>query len=304
MILQGQILHGINNIYTVQSSGTQYECRIKGKVLKGTGVVYKPLAAGDYVAFVSDGPLVYKGMITERLPRKSEYSRWNRKRNAPQVIAANFDILVIVASVDQPPFRPRFVDRLLVMSDPLIETVLVLNKADKKIPDQFLERMEDYGKAGYRYLLTSAETGNGMGELAARIRNKTAVFAGQSGVGKSTILNVLFPDLSLRTGGISEKYNRGRHTTNYSRLIPVEGYSVIDTPGIREIEVFGIEPQDLVFRFPEFVPFSRKCFYPSCLHREEPGCGVREAVREGVIHHDRYASYRKILSDIRKTSGY
>ncbi len=304
MILQGQVLYGINNIYTVESGSMRYECRIKGKILKSTETVYNPIAAGDCISFEIDDSSPGKGMITERSSRTSEYSRWNRKRNAPQVIAVNFDLLVIIASVDQPPFRPRFVDRILAMADPLIETVLVLNKSDQEISAQVSERMDDYKRIGYDYLLTSAKNGKGIDNLKSRIKFKTAVFAGQSGVGKSTLLNAMFPELHLRVGEISEKYNRGRHTTNYARLIPMNQYSIIDTPGIREIEVFNIEPSDLVFRFPEFVPFSRNCFYPSCLHREEPGCSVTEAVKNGQIHKDRYFSYIKILSDIMKKNRY
>ncbi len=154
MILQGQVLYGINNIYTVKNGSMRYECRIKGKILKGTETVYNPLAAGDYVSFETDTASPEKGMITERSSRTSEYSRWNRKRNAPQVIAANFDLLVIVASVDKPPFRPRFIDRILVMSDPQVETVLILNKSDQKMSPHITERMDDYKRVGYDYLFT------------------------------------------------------------------------------------------------------------------------------------------------------
>ncbi len=304
MILQGQVLFGINNIYTVLSAEKEYECRIKGKILRGRDIVYNPLAAGDFVLFEIESPSLSYGMITEKLPRKSEYARWNKKRNAPQIIAANFDILVVVASVKKPPFRPRFIDRILVMADSPSESLLVLNKTDQGISGQLERRMEDYKRIGYKCMHSSAKSGEGINPLKKLIKGKVAVFAGQSGVGKSTLLNTMFPSLHLRIGEISEKYNRGRHTTNYARLIPLGDYEIIDTPGIREIEVFDIIPSELAFRFPEFIPFIGKCFYPSCLHRDEPECSIREAVKRGDIHEDRYSSYRRILKDIMEKNPY
>ncbi len=298
MILDGHVLSGINNIYTVRTDSGIYECRIKGKVLKDTGEVYNPIAAGDFVKFETDDYSSDSGMIVERLERKSEYSRWNKKRNSPQIIAANFDILIIVASVDKPPFRPRFIDRILVMADSDIDVLIVLNKSDYGINEDILKRMDDYKRVGYDYLLTSVNKKEGIEVLKEKIDTKIAVFAGQSGVGKSSLLNLMFTGLDLRTGEISLKHNRGRHTTNYARLLFIKNYGIIDTPGIREIEVFGVEAGDLTFRFPEFIPFSRKCFYQSCLHLEEPECGVKKAVIEGKIHPDRYESYLRILKDI------
>lgn len=302
--MEGQVLFGINNIYTVTHRKNIYQCRIKGKILKSDYIEYNPIAAGDRVLFKIESCDDVRGMIHERLQRKAEYVRWNKKRNAPQVIAANFNRLVIVTSVDQPPFRPRFIDRVLVMADSGTEILIVLNKLDKDVPSSILLRMNDYDRIGYDVVFTSAKSGKGIAALKKKIDSGVSVFAGQSGVGKSTLLNTLFHDLTLTTGCVSEKYNRGRHTTNYARLIQTDEYAVIDTPGIREIEVFDIESRDLVFHFPEFIRFNHKCFFPSCLHRDEPGCAVKKAVKDGEILSDRYDSYVRILNDIEKKSEY
>lgn len=304
MILQGQVLFGINNIYTVIHRKNIYQCRIKGKILKSDYIEYNPIVAGDRVLFKIESSDDDRGMIHERLPRRVEYVRWNKKRNAPQAIAVNFTRLVIVTSVDQPPFRPRFIDRVLVMAASGVEILIVLNKSDKDVPSSIVVRMDDYKRIGYQVVFTSATSGKGIASLKKKISSGVSVFAGQSGVGKSTLLNTLFQDLTLSIGDVSEKYNRGRHTTNYARLIKTDEYAVIDTPGIREIEVFDIESRDLVFHFPEFIPFNTQCFFPSCLHRDEPDCAVKQAVKEGEILPDRYESYVRILNGIENKGGY
>ena len=298
MIITGRVLWGINNIYSVKHDGTQLECRIKGKVLKNAANEYNPLAAGDLVIVETKGSDSGKGLILERLERQSFYSRWNKKRNAPQIIAANFDVLVAVASVDNPPFRPRFIDRVLVMADPGTEIIIVVNKTDKEMSGDIAVRLEKYRELGYTCLTVSALERTGLEDLKSLIEGKTAVFFGQSGVGKSSLLNVLFPGIDLKVGEVSVKYNRGRHTTNFARLIYSRETGIIDTPGVREIEIFGINPQDLQFRFPDIAPYVGKCRYPSCLHLEEPQCSVKDAVSEGKIHSDRYESYVRILKGI------
>ncbi len=298
MIVEGRILWGINNIYSVKCGNKTLECRIKGKVLKNAANEYNPLSAGDMVKVETEGSDSGKGLIFERLERKTSYFRWNKKRNAPQIIAANFDLLVVVASVENPPFRPRFVDRVLVMADTAAETLIVVNKADNEMPVDLLARLKNYRELGYDCLTTSAKEGIGIDLLKNRIEGKTSVFFGQSGVGKSSLLNVLFPGIELKVGGISVKYKRGRHTTNFAQLIYSGETGIVDTPGVREIEIFGIDPGELQFRFPEMVPLIGKCRYPSCLHMEEPRCSVKEAVETGSIHRDRYESYMRILKGI------
>jgi len=300
---EGLILTGINNIFTVHSEGNLYLCEIKGKVLRGLENVYNPLAAGDIVKFALDKISDKKGMILERLKRKNEFSRWNNKRNAPQTIAANIDYLICVASAGNPPFRPRFIDRVLVMAESNIKVLVVLNKSDLGISEQTKERMEDYKKTGYDYINCSAETGENIDSLKKIISGNISAFVGQSGVGKSTLLNVLYPGHELKTGAVSIKHDRGRHTTNYSRLIFEDDGGFIDTPGIREIEIFGVKPEELGFHFREFNNFSEGCKFQPCRHKNEPGCNVIKAVEAGNIHPDRYESYLRILESLEENGA-
>ena len=294
----GQVLYGINNIYTVEINGRQLQCRIKGKILKTEKNVYNPIAVGDFVRLHSDPHSEQVGWIVERSPRTSSLVRWNKKRNAIQVLAANAEVLVCVSSTQSPPFRPRFIDRLLVSADRL-EPLIVVNKSDLSLSVEAKDRIRNYKRIGYTVVLTSALTGRGVAQLRRKIRNKVAVFCGQSGVGKSTLLNRMFPGLDLAVGEISSKYDRGSHTTSFASLIRAgEDFPIIDTPGIRELEIAGVEARDLAFYFPEFVPIAEKCSYPSCRHLDEPECAVRRAVDRGVIHSDRYESYLRIYEDV------
>lgn len=297
-LLTGLILTGINNIYTVHSENSLYLCEIKGKVLRGLENVYNPLAAGDIVSFAVDEISNNKGMIVERLKRRNEFSRWNNKRNAPQTIAANIDYLICVASAGNPPFRPRFIDRVLVMTQSDIKVLIVLNKSDLGINESIHVRMENYKSMGYNYISCSAETGDNIDKLKNIISGKVAAFIGQSGVGKSTLLNVLYPGHDLKTGAVSIKHDRGRHTTNYSRLIFEDDGGFIDTPGIREIEIFGIKQDELGFHFREFYDYSQTCKFQPCRHKNEPECAVIKAVEDGHIHSDRYESYIRILDNL------
>ncbi|UCG00142.1 MAG: ribosome small subunit-dependent GTPase A [Spirochaetaceae bacterium] len=294
----GQVLYGINNIYTVEVDGRQLQCRIKGKVLKTERNVYNPIAVGDYVSLQGDPHSEGVGWIVERRERTSSLIRWNKKRNAIQVLAANADLLVCVSSTQSPPFRPRFIDRVLVSADRL-QPLIVINKADLAVGSDIKDRIRDYRKIGYPVILTSALSGKGVGELRRRIKDRLAVFCGQSGVGKSTLLNRMFTGLDLAVGNISAKYDRGSHTTSFASLIrAAEGFRFIDTPGIRELEIAGVDARDLAFYFPEFVPIAENCSYPSCRHVDEPECAVQQAVEQGMIHPDRYESYLRIYEDV------
>ena len=298
--LIGQVLHGINNIFTVEVQGRRLQCRIKGKVLKTKQTVYNPIAVGDLVSLHPDPISEDVGWIVERRERHSSLVRWNKKRQAVQVIAANADLLVCVGSVQSPPFRPRFIDRVLVSAEHgELEPLIVVNKSDLAMNREIRERIDNYRSIGYRVIVSSALNGSGTGELKKALAGRTAVFFGQSGVGKSSLLNSMFTELELPVGDISSKYNRGSHTTSFARLIRTHaGCSIIDTPGIREFEIAGIEPRELAFYFPEFLSYAKGCAYPSCRHLDEPDCAVRRAVEAGRIHPDRYESYLRIHDDV------
>lgn len=295
-LLQGRVLHGTNNIYQVEGDGRLLQCRIKGKILRTERSEYNPLAVGDLVSVQSDLVSPGVGWIVERKERRNVLARWNKKRRAVQVIAANADLLVCVASAASPPFRPRFLDRLLVSAEAQqIESLIVLNKCDLEVGEGVRERIGDYRSIGYRVVECSALTGAGVAGLAEALRGRVAVLFGQSGAGKSSLLNRMFPDLSLRIGAISAKYDRGAHTTSFGQMFhPSAGCTVVDTPGIREFEVAGVEPAQLGFLFREFAGHASECSYPACQHVDEPDCAVRAAMEQGKIHSDRYESYLRI----------
>jgi ribosome biogenesis GTPase len=302
MVKSGTILYGVQNIFTVRSGRNRYECRIKGKRLSLETDYYNPLCPGDLIQFDVLDDDQRKGLITGIRPRKNVFSRWNKKRSAPQLIAANIDILVCVCSPDSPPFRPRFIDRVLVICEKEgIAPCICLNKGDFPIPDAVRTRLDTFRDLGYAVLISSATQGTGISDIAAVIRGKTAAFVGQSGVGKSSILNALKPGLGLKTGSVSTKFNRGNHITNHAVLLEWEAETqIIDTPGIREIGMHGIDVAVLSSYFPETRPLTGSCSFDPCTHLHEPGCAVSAAVKSGNIHPDRYDSYRRIAAELEK----
>ncbi len=297
--MTGTVLWGVNNIYSVAVGENDIECRIKGKVLEGIGNAYNPLAPGDGVEVKIDETDRSRGLILKRHDRNNSFARWNKKKQAPQVIAADIDLCYCITSPDEPPFRPRFIDRVGVMAGISgIPVTVVCNKADLPIPEVIRKRLKAYTDIGFGLRFCCALTGEGIEDLQESMTGKRALFVGQSGVGKTTIINALVPGLARKTGEISAKYNRGKHTTVFSELLRTSAYEIIDTPGIREIEVFGINKHDVMAYFPDLFPFKDDCRYPSCLHIDEPGCCVKTAVAEVKIHPDRYESYVRIVHDL------
>lgn len=301
--VEAEVLYGINTIYTVLAGDVRLQCRIKGKQLKESQRSYNPIAPGDIVGVTPDLLTPGEGMISDVINRRTRLVRWNKKGRAPQILAANADLAVCVTSPAAPPFRPRFIDRLIVAAETggLIPLV-VMNKRDLWCPKEVLERLDHYHRMGYQVLSCSARTGEGVKELAEILAGRTAVFVGQSGVGKSSLLNALAPGLDLRVGSLSQKHDRGNHTTNYSILLPLEaGLRIVDTPGIRELELAEVLPEEVGFHFRDFAPYMQSCSFQPCLHDDEPRCAVVEAVQRGEIHHDRYESYLRILQELRDT---
>ncbi len=300
--IAGEVLYGINTIYTVLVDGRPVRCRIKGKKLREDERSYNPIAPGDIVTVVRDERHPREGMIHDRSPRRTRLVRWNKKGRAPQVLAANAGIAVCVTSPSSPPFRPRFIDRLIVAAETggLVPLVL-LNKCDLGCPADVEDRLERYARMGYAVLRCSATTGEGVPALAKALQGSTAVLVGQSGVGKSSLLNALSPGLDLRIGALSSKYDRGNHTTIVSVLyVAGGGLRLIDTPGVRELEIADVLPEEIGYHFREFGPLMGDCTYQPCLHDGEPGCAVAAGVESGLVHPDRYESYLRILDELRE----
>ena len=246
---------------------------------------------GDVVDFTESG--TNEGLVTYRHDRKSEFSRWNDKRSLNQTICANMDLVICVCSVESPPFRPRFVDRVIACCKS-VPVMIVLNKCDIMLTKEELDRYKLYKKLGYETISVSAETGENVDKLVKLLNGKVAAFVGQSGVGKSSLVNRIL-GTEQRVGELNAKYNRGNHTTNHALMLDGPGFTLIDTPGFREISVPHDDPHLVANSFPEFVKASEKCSYDGCLHINEPGCEVIKLVELGKINADRYESYLRML---------
>jgi ribosome biogenesis GTPase len=310
--MKGLVLRGSWNVFTVRPDGEQgeLECRIKGKVLKNMEDYYNPLAPGDRVILEQDARYAGKALILEAEARRNLLTRFNQKGQKSQILAANVDLVLCLTSPASPPFRPRFLDRVLIQAEIAgITPVILCNKSDliheadaldsAEDPDTE-ERLGDYEHIGYQVIRCSAKTGFGLNELRALMKGKTSVLLGQSGVGKSSLINALNADMAIRTGALNEKYNRGNHTTTLSMLLELPGQTfVIDTPGIRRMVPDGIKQDELIFYMREFTELAGRCTYGhSCSHRTEPGCKIMEAVAAGVIHEDRYESFLRIGDEL------
>ncbi len=323
----GTVLSGSNNVFDIEcdeegadaSSGPHIRsCTLKSKRLNTDSKYYNPLAPGDRVEVETDELDEQKGQILSLLPRKNKFVRWNVKGRSPQILAANIDNMLLVTTPDEPPFRARFIDRELAQAERQgITPIILVNKYDLPASQDvdFQERLSIWQDIGYRVLRVSAKTGEGMTELASLLQNKLSAFVGQSGVGKSSLVNVLDSACVLRTGSLSQKYGRGTHTTTKGSLLHihlneslVDGLSnvyasIIDTPGVRRFVLHDIESNDLALYFREMRPLIGTCTYGmSCTHMSETGCKILEAVYAGAISEDRYDSWKRIAEEIRTGS--
>ena len=298
---QGLIIRCSRNNFTVRLENYHLECSIKGKILKDSEGYYNPLAPGDRVLVEADSADPGSGQIVSLEKRINVFTRFNQKGQAPQLLAANVDFALCLTTGASPPFRPRFLDRALLQSDLAgIQPLIVCNKIDLDTDDPNVdERLEDFVRIGYPLFRISAKTGEGIAELMDFIGGKCSVMIGQSGVGKSTIINALSPSMNLKTASINEKYDRGNHTTVMAQMFDIDSTRIIDTPGIRRFVPDGISAEDLIHHMREFSPLAGSCTYGlSCSHRIEPGCKIMEAVAAGYIHEDRYNSFLRIYDEL------
>ncbi len=253
------------------------------------------VVAGDRVQFEPLPGL--QGMIHRVEPRTGTLGRGTGR--SQQLIVANIDLAVIVVAAVSPHLKPSLIDRFLISCEKgNVEPLICINKCDLVEPRELLPIVGQYSNLGYRVQLTSVETGGGIAELYAALVGRQSVFSGQSGVGKSSLLNRLQPGLGLRTSQVSDDSGKGRHTTRTAMLKQLEaGGWVVDTPGIRQLRLWDVQREEVEGFFIEFRPFVRYCRFPDCMHVQEIGCGIQQAVASGLISTPRYESYLKIITD-------
>lgn len=288
------VLRGTGGVWVVRTADAQaHEAVLRGRLKQDTAL---KLAVGDDVLVVP-GDAAGQWTIEDILPRRSVLARRAPgNRYGERIVAANIDQVLVVFAAAKPEPHRRMIDRFLVIAEGShLSARLVVNKVDLLDPEVARHLVADYVRAGYPVHFTSARTDQGLLELHDVLAGRTTVVTGPSGVGKSSLLNALYPGLNLRVGEISASVNKGRHTTvgAWSHPLPDGGY-VVDTPGLREVGLWGIAADRLDECFPEFRPFLGHCRFADCTHRVEPGCAVQAAVATGAVSRERYDSYLKL----------
>ena len=300
--LTGLVIKNTGYWYTVLTDdGATIDCKVKGNFrLKGIRST-NPIAVGDRVVIKKIDEAT--AFITEIEDRRNYVIRKSSNLSKQShIIAANVDVAMLIVTINYPETSTTFIDRFIASAEAYrIPVVLVFNKVDLLNEEElrYLDMMRAlYDTVGYESVAVSAVTGSGMEELRAMLNGKITLFSGNSGVGKSTIINALIPGANLRTAEISDAHNQGMHTTTFSEMLPTpEGGWIIDTPGIRGFGTFDMEPEELTSYFKEIFHFSKDCRFSDCTHTHEPGCAVLKALEDHYIAASRYQSYLSMLED-------
>ena len=301
--MHGLVIKSTGSSYLVHTDdGCEQECRIKGSFrirgIKSTN----PIAIGDYVEFAParEGEPSYITRIEER--RNYIIRRSSNLSKQYHILACNLDQCLLMVTINHPVTSTVFVDRFLASAWAYrIPVVLVLNKSDLlKAQDRVTanEFTRLYRSIGYECVECDALHGTGISQVRSYLKDKVSLIAGNSGVGKSTLVNRIMPELNQRTSQISEKHDTGMHTTTFSEMFPLpEGGWIMDTPGIKGFGTFDMEQEEISHYFPEIFKLSSHCRYGNCTHTREPGCAVKSGVESGIIHLSRYNSYLSMLED-------
>ncbi|HEY3386021.1 MAG TPA: ribosome small subunit-dependent GTPase A [Saprospiraceae bacterium] len=284
--------------------GTILPSRIIGKLRMDDIKTTNPVGVGDEVEVQYEAGDEFKGVITEVLPRRNYVVRQSpRRKHDLHLLASNVDQAMLVTTIISPTLKMGFIDRFLLMTEPHnIPVIIVINKNDlfgEEENEVFGGLKIMYEDIGHKVISCSAQTEDGVDELKVLLKDKITLVAGQSGVGKSTLVNAIQPGLGLKTDEISDYSGKGQHTTTFAEMFSLDfGGFIIDTPGIKMLSFNNLEPMDVAHNFREFFKASSNCRFPNCLHRNEPGCAVKKAVEDGSISILRYEHYLQIIEEI------
>jgi ribosome biogenesis GTPase / thiamine phosphate phosphatase len=307
--MNATVYKSTGNWYIVKDdAGNQFNARLLGKFKIDGLTSTNPIAVGDLVNIETENELEGSVTITEIKKRENYITRTSpANKHQHHIVASNLDQSLLFATLKDPKTSLGFIDRFLITSEAYhIPSVIVFNKSDlyrKKEEDKFAEVKEMYERIGYKVLSMSIEKGDGVEAVKSLLKDKVTLLSGHSGVGKSTFINAVFPDLKLKTQDVSGWSGKGLHTTTFAEMFDLPGGGkIIDTPGIRELGLVDISKQELSHYFPEMRALLNDCQFNNCMHTNEPGCAVKTAVENGDLHIDRYLSYCNILDTINEKS--
>lgn len=303
--MNGIVYKSTGSWYVVKGSdGIFYKARLKGKFKMDGFTSTNPVAVGDMVEIDMEDEIEGSVMISKIQDRKNYVNRISpANKRQHHIIASNLDQSLLIATIRDPKTSQGFIDRFLLTCEAFhIPAIIVFNKSDLFTSKDIIlcqERKEMYEKIGYRVLVTSLNDGTGLDTLSQLLHQKVTLLSGHSGVGKSSFINFILEGANIKTQEVSGWSGKGLHTTTFAEMYDLpHGGVIIDTPGMREFAIADISKQELSHYFPEMRSLVSSCQFNNCLHINEPGCAVKEAVANGVIHEDRYVSYYNILESI------
>ena len=303
--MKGIVVKSTGSWYQVLGDDNiRYKCRMAGKIRLDDLKLTNPVAVGDEVIFDIEAKDEFSAVIKTILPRKNYVVRQSpRKKHQLHFLASNVDQVIVIVTMREPNLKIGFIDRFLMMTEPYsIPTIIVFNKVDLNNIEDFEilnKLMEVYFKIGYEVMLVSSEIGDGIEEIKLKLKDKTTLISGQSGVGKSTLINKIERNLGLKTEEISDSSGKGQHTTTFAEMFSLSfGGAIIDTPGIKSLSFSHLEVKDVTHNFREFFVVSGDCKFANCSHRNEPKCAVKKAIESGEISEIRYQNYLNIVDEV------